>query len=192
MKKLLLITVIISSVIAISVSCKKGANDPFLSIRSRDSRIVGIWKIHGISIDSVITSTSRLNPESYSFFTTYSGDSLKTFSAPTFTKDSVYKEILTINEDGTFTDSISSKKYDKINPVTVYKLRVIKNEWYWTSDKKNKDGIVLQGYATFKVDRLSWKELTLISNRETVNYSNKSLSYGSTVKVAKVLKFKRS
>jgi len=192
MKKLLLITAIISSVFAISISCKKGANDPFFSIRSRDSRIVGIWNIHDISIDSTITSTSRLNPESYSFFTTYSSDSLKILSAPTYTKDSVYKEILTINEDGTFTDSISSKKYDKTNPVTVYKLRVIKNEWYWTTDKKNKDGIVLQGYGTFKLDRLAWKELTLISNRENVNYSNKTLSYGSTIKVSKVLKFKRS
>jgi hypothetical protein len=189
MKKILLITAFLISIIAISISCKKGANDPFFSIRSRDSRIVGIWKIHGISIDSTVTTISSLKDESSTFHTTYSYDSLRIFSAPNGnTRDSVYKEILTINEDGTFTDSISSKK----NGATIFKLRVVKNEWYWTTDKKNKDGIVLQGYGTYKLDRLAWKELILISNRENVNYSNKTLSYGSNVKVTKVLTFKRS
>ena len=189
MKKLLFLSAIITAIVALSVSCRKGPNDPFLSIRSRDSRIVGSWKIKGLAIDSTVAMTSSLKTDDRKYHIDFVNDSLKIFSDPNGnTKDSVYKEILTINEDGSYIDSIVSKK----NGTTLNKLRIVRNEWYWTEAKKKKDGIVLVGYGAFRIDRLAWKELVLTSYRQSVNYTNKELSYGTNSIVNKVLTFKRN
>jgi len=189
MKKILLLLAILSSIVAISVSCKKGPDDPFISLRSRNSRIIGTWKIKYISIDSSVTVSSGLKDKTIKYVTDYELDSVKKFSDDDAgnPKDSIYYEILTINDDGTFVDSISSKK----KGATVFRLRVVKNEWYWTSSKKNKDGIVLVGFATYRVDRLAWKELIFTSYKEMINYTNKTLVYGSNITVNKEIRYKR-
>ena len=190
MRKILIPSVIIIGAITLFFSCKKGANDPFLSLRSRDSRIVGTWVMTYLNIDSAITFSSSLKKEEKHYTTSYPvEDSIKRFSDGIGNnKDSVYKEILVINEDGSYIDSIFSKKKGS----TVTRSRVVRNIWYWINAKKNKDGVVLQGYGTYKIDKLAWKELVLISEKETINYTNKAASSGTDISISRQLTFKRN
>lgn len=55
----LILTTALISLAAITIpSCKRGANDPFLSMRSRDARITGKWKLTGMNHKQVNTSIS--------------------------------------------------------------------------------------------------------------------------------------
>ena len=104
-------------------------------------------------------------------------------------KDSVYYETLVVNEDGTFSDTIKSRKWINATTPTKYTTRVISNNWYWLDSKKNKEGIMLLGYGTFLIDRLAWKELNLIYTKKTIR---KISSNTSTISVVKRINFKRN
>jgi len=190
MKKILLITAVISSIVAISLSCRKGPNDPFFSIRSRESRLVGVWNMNSLYIDSSVVISSSLKVETKSYITQYPVDSAvkKYDDGNGNVRDSVYNENLIINDDGTYSDTIRVHKIGS----TLKKLRVVKNVWYWTSDKKKKDGVVLAGYGSFKIDKLSWKELDFTYNRTAINYSNETNKNGTNTTVTKTLKFRRN
>lgn|ERR1035437_3231652 len=190
MKKILLLT---AAIVAISLSCRKGPNDPFFSIRSRESRLVGVWNMSSLYVDSAITISSTLKVESKSFITSFPVDSgvKKYDDGNGNVRDSIYTEVLVINDDGTYSDTI---KCHKIASATK-KLRVIANQWYWTNDKHKKDGVVLVGYGTFKLDKLSWKEIDLTYNKTNFNYSSyisSTLKNGTNINVTKTLKFNRN
>jgi len=189
MKKLLLITAIISTIVAISMSCRKGSNDPFLSLRSRDTRLIGIWKIKDIVNDSIVLKTTSINATSSPIhYTTGYADSLKHSTRGVDEFDSVYYETLIINEDGTYSDTIKSRKYVKNVAATKFSERVVCNSWYWLDEKKNKEGIMLIGYGIFSVDRLAWKELVFKSTKQNLKQTTSSTT---TITVKKELKFKR-
>lgn len=186
MKKILIITAIISTIASISMSCRKGPNDPFLSLRSRDTRLIGIWKLSNITIDSTVTKKSTLNPIETDYTTkVFYVDSIKkTAKGIENTIDSVYYETLVINEDGTYSDTIKSRKVT----MTKFNKRVVYNNWFWLDEKKNKEGIMLIGFGTFSVDRLAWKEIVLKSTKQTIRENQ---SGETTITVTKELKYKR-
>jgi hypothetical protein len=146
--------------------------------------------MNSLYIDSSVIKSSNLKVDSNSYITQYPVDSaVKKYDDKNGNvKDSVYNEILIINDDGTYSDTIKSHKIG----TTQKKLRIITNEWYWTNDKKKKDGIVLTGYGSFKIDKLSWKELDFTYNRSSLNYSNETSKNGIKTTVTKTLKFKRN
>ena len=189
MKKILFITAIISTIVAISMSCRKGPNDPFLSLRSRDTRLIGIWKIKGITNDSIILKTTSINATSSPLhYTTSFTDSLKHSTRGVDEFDSIYTETLIINEDGTYSDTIKSGKYVKGVVTSKFNKRVVCNSWYWLNEKKNKEGIMLVGYGTFSIDRLAWKELVIKSTKQNIKETTSSKT---TITVKKELRFKR-
>lgn len=101
MKKLKLMLLILGAAAALQ-SCKKGEDDPFLSLRSRKARVAGKWKM---------TSMNSKNTNSYSSYSsvsTFSSDgstysSSNTSGGTTTTNSGTYTSNFEFKKDGTFT-----------------------------------------------------------------------------------------
>ncbi len=155
--------------LAVIPSCKKGENDPFISLRSRDARITGKWKIvnfeeisnfngsihSSILNGSILTETSNGSSSSYSY--------------------SAYWEILA---DGIFkyTSNIDGE------------LSNGSGNWYWLNDTKKKTKIFINDEEIFVVDRLTNNELILkyqYGESDLYNGSNNVSSYALTITLEK-------
>lgn len=168
-----------------------------MSIRSRDSRIVGTWNLTSILSNNKtkVQNGISTNNEPIDVIVTFpeNVDSISAFKIKRTVvvndiKDSVYKEVLVINEDGTYSDTIKCGKLNQKAAIK-YTTRVVSNNWYWLDAKKNKEGIMLIGYGTFSVDRLAWKEIVFTSKEETQKTTG---SNTVTYSVSKELKFGRN
>ena len=113
-------TVLASMVFAMAFtsSCKKGENDPGISLRSRTSRLSGEWTLASSEYKSSHSETNITDPNdnySYSTVTSYDGTTMnKTYSytykgsatgndTTTVSVSSyLYSEKMTINSDGTY------------------------------------------------------------------------------------------
>jgi len=132
--------VLFVSVIAFS-GCKKGDDDPFISLRSRTARLAGDWKLSGMDYTS--TSTSTYSGTSYTTTTkvTYSGTvktSTSTTSGQSNTTTTVYTETLTIEKDGTFSGTVIDD-----GDASTYA-----GNWMWvkknkSQDLKNKEAVIM-------------------------------------------------
>lgn len=106
-------------------SCKKGANDPSISLRSRDARIEGKWtmkKLEGKVSESLNSSVVT----SYSNIVTIANDGSKQaltleqtltsitskLTTRSFTKNQTYSLVLEIKKDQTFVATITSSNTD--------------------------------------------------------------------------------
>jgi hypothetical protein len=134
--------------------CKKGEDDPFISLKSRDARITAKWKLtkaEGTSTNTfagtTYTTTSNFNGTVYTI--TYSSGDVDSYSY------ALEMEILkggemtsTETEDGEITTS--------------------KDVWFWTNNTSDKTGLYLGGLdeVIFNVQGLSSKELILNINNE--------------------------
>jgi hypothetical protein len=156
-------------------ACKKGDNDPALSLRSRSARVVGDWKLHS---------------GTYSFSQPFSADLNDTYTDSQVIRDSagikVYHAFtwdISFENDGTYT---SVKK--ETAPGGVMETETVKGTWHFTlknkiDDAKNKEGLILtttdyalssgaalSTYETvypvfgeiWKLDRLSHHEFTIM------------------------------
>jgi hypothetical protein len=94
-KTLLLLLVFTASFTIIA--CKKGANDPTLSCKSRTARLKGEWKLTGGEITS--TTGTNVTIETYdgaTVATTYNGSSAVSI---------VYTDLIKFDKNGTYTRS---------------------------------------------------------------------------------------
>ncbi len=113
--------------------CKKGPNDPFMSIHTRKARVVGDWKI---SAGSGSDQTGSQTPTTWTYDgTTYSSTSGSTTTTSnltitmSFVKDGTYKSVTTTTATG-FSDAVTET-----------------GTWNFTGkvgDDKNKDHIVMK------------------------------------------------
>lgn len=104
----------------IITNCKKGENDPFLSLKSRKSRLTGEWELK----EGKITETSGGSTTTY----TYNGTQQTVSSSlGSFTFD--YTEKITFEKD---------RSYEKVT-VDDGDTETIKGEWYWIGKNKNLD-----------------------------------------------------
>lgn len=135
-------------------ACKKGENDPFLSLKSRNARIVGEWEL-------VSSQANRLQ----TFF--FEGITTTTETSTVFengqeiitgeqTDTNYYELSLTLNKDGSM--NVLTKSAEETTGESGY--------WYWSNDSKKKSGIVFFE-NDFHIDRLTDEELILHSNIET-------------------------
>lgn len=111
-------------------SCKKGENDPFLSLSSRKARISGEWKLNAGELSQISTGTGF----SFTFTETYTSS---TYTNP-LGITTPYSETLTIDKNGTYEVTIM----DDGDTYT------IKGVWFFAGkvkdlDLKNKEAIVM-------------------------------------------------
>jgi len=131
--KLLLLLVII---IVIIPSCKKGDNDPFLSLRSRKARITGNWElITGTTIYTFNDTTESVTYYENKVDVVYSTTDAGTIASGTYS----YTEKWNINKDYTF--KITQNFFDYRKEISGY--------WsFYNKDKnlelKNKEAIIFR------------------------------------------------
>jgi hypothetical protein len=130
-KRLIYFTFAISVIIGGTAiaSCKKGENDPFLSLRSRRARITGEWKLK----EGVETSQSNFGGTQESETINYTETTITTNGTSVS-----YTETLSIKEDGTFSMAVTENG----------ESFTISGNWFFAGkikdlDLKNKEAIIL-------------------------------------------------
>lgn len=117
MKKVKIALLMLIAVVFILPSCKKGANDPFLSLSSRKARLTGEWTLkEGQRVETTSTGTTTY---------TYNGSQV-TVTDQYGTSTDTYTEKLTINKDGSFVYEMTQGSYN-------YK---IEGGWYFGGSNK--------------------------------------------------------
>lgn len=172
-------------------ACKKGENDPFLSLRSRKARVAGEWTVTKISS----TQTNVSNGTTDVMVISYDGQSYhETVTSTTggvsqtSSSTSTVSLKLTLEKDGTYTETY----------VENGDTQVIKGTWIFLAkskenDLKNKEAILLTETShesnsgsnvqtgldgqTFVIDQLKNKEMVWTS---TSSYTSNDGSSGSS------------
>lgn len=131
-------------ILAGSFSCKKGENDPFLSLSSRKARVVGDWIVTHEDVTSTDISS---NGTTVNVTSVYENDTLirstvtKMGNATTTQNDTIgYSYTLSIYKDGTYTQQVVNA--NQLDIVT------IKGTWIFVkkskiNNLKNKEAILL-------------------------------------------------
>lgn len=140
MKNLFIISIL---VLSLTQSCKRGENDPFISLKSRDGRITGTWNLVNLEISEVDNgSTTTI---------TYDGTTL-TINEDGNVDSYLYSHEMTIEKDGTY-------ERELYNDGDTYKNT---GHWWWLHDKQKKTRIAFDDDGnSFYIDQLKNKELIL-------------------------------
>ncbi len=138
-------------------SCKKGANDPSFSFKSRDARITADWNLSSMSKSNVVVQDN--GQISYTSKTTYvfDGTTMTETSNIGFgdqTESYPYSYEIAINDDGTYNET-EINDGDKTE-ITDY--------WFWANADKKKIAISFSGKGTYLIDRLAKDELVLMQS----------------------------
>lgn len=169
MKKILIAVIAIATL----VGCKKGENDPALSFRSRDARIVGEWKVSNMNEES---STQDGTPVTTSRSTTDKFDGSKKsrtvvingVTQPPNPDNNTYDVQLNILKDGTleYTEKVTA-------PNGIVSTYITQGTWNWLDSKKNKSTVLLSFSGgtlngdIYDIDQLKNKEMIFKSESET-------------------------
>lgn len=170
-KSLFLGIVMISATAFIFSGCKKGEEDPFFTIHSRDARMSQPWVLKGINGSIVVTTgDSTVNTEY-----TYDGTNLYvTTGAHTDSYAYTYK--MNIMDDGqVFSQETSTELIEGANEASSSNT----GYWYWGNDVKNKTSVnldltgIFADYLNYDIPRLAWNDMTL-SILASDNYTDPS------------------
>jgi len=142
-KNLLFLALAVIASSTLLSSCKKGENDPFLSLKSRDARITALWKL--------TSAESSVNNDGSIFTTNFDGSIMTNYYPGGFTDNYSYSLTIEIKKDGTY-QSIETNDGD---------IETIDGKWYWVNSAKNKTSVNLDNLGTFEVNGLRSKELIL-------------------------------
>jgi hypothetical protein len=141
MKKVLSLSMAIVLIAVLFSSCKKGENDPFLSLKSRTSRLSREWKMSSADMTTTYTTSSYTSTTTTSFDgTTITQTSVYTVGGSSSSNTTTYtfSNEVEFAKDGTFTETIIDDGDSETNS----------GIWSWVYgnediDLKNKEAIVL-------------------------------------------------
>jgi hypothetical protein len=149
-------------------SCKKGEEDPFMSLKSRDARITGTWELSVSSSESKSSSTyDGTTTETTSSSIYADGRRISTYGGSVDT--TFYTMTMDINKDGTTLTKYNSE----------FEKEEESGNWWWSNDTKKKTGIVFDG-STYDIERLAKDELILIDNSESSGTHEDGSSHASS------------
>lgn len=157
MKNTILILAIIMVAGVTLNSCKKGDNDPFLSLASRDARITEVWKL--TDYEKTTTNLTTFGEVSYENTTTY------TYDGSIITKVKINPQGNATTETYSFSYNVDIQKNGTYTSTTIDKgeSNKITSNWWWTNSQNNKTGIILENDGNYIIDRLAKTELILTS-----------------------------
>jgi hypothetical protein len=181
MKKLKIALLVVLAATFILPSCKKGENDPFISLKSRDARITAKWKltkIEGTESDiqtqgAYTTNESKTVSYNGSTETSTTVTTMTGFPTDTQTATSIYTFELTLDKLGVAT-------YSSTFPPNSYTGN---GSWTWGSNSKNKDVLTIElngtggsmFSGTYDIDQLKSSELLLkMKTEESTTSTNAS------------------
>lgn len=160
-------------------SCKKGENDPFLSLKTRDARITGEWEL-------------TYSNQTYTYTEAYMGDTYveseeflfengqaQEMGSYTLTQNGVLQS-QEYNEDPyNYSEKMNIEKNGicSFNTDSDGSLYSNKGDWKWFDTSKKKTMIVIQGMI-YTIDRLTNKELVLLAEEfESSKYTEDGEEY---------------
>lgn len=123
--KLLILIVLVSLSIVLS-SCKKGENDPGLSLRSRTARLAGKWTIAKGELKETyddVTETTIINGTNYTFNSGRGANEV----------NGTFVGTVEFEKGGAFTDTRTITVNGQANTTTV------KGNWSWVAKNKEQD-----------------------------------------------------
>jgi len=170
------IAITIFSVLIVSFlasSCKKGENDPFLSLKTRNNRLKGNWELVKLE------ENRERYTEGYQLGMPYTYEKLSTRTIENGIEDYASTALyLFEGEEPTSIDCTLvinrhlERDFQKNGIFT--QLSIIEEDtsiayidWYWLDQEKKKTGLVIDGIL-FQVDRLAKDELILKRDVETI------------------------
>ncbi|TNE72462.1 MAG: hypothetical protein EP333_07595 [Bacteroidetes bacterium] len=153
--------------ISFLAACKKGENDPFLSLKSRNSRITGTWKLTSQTTSETYVESFNGSSTTDVFSTTYDGTTLYVNDGGSSNSTS-YSQTIEINKDGTY-------KMTRIEDGSTYQNN---GNWWWIDSKKKKVRIAFDDdWGSLYIDRLTNKEMVLTIDE---SYSSSESGYSSS------------
>lgn len=156
MKKIALAIATIALVGGSMTSCKKGENDPFLSLRSRKARLTGTWTISA----GEMTTTTSFGGTSATQTTTYTATDRTVVAGGITTVYTVAENSVTIESDGTYattnTETLSTVDGTSVPGTTAVTVTGAGNWAFMGKNKdaevKNKEAIILNATAAGQQD----------------------------------------
>ncbi len=174
--------------IASVTACKKGENDPALSLKSRKGRLAGDWKLSSGDQTSSTTFSGTTNTTTYSFDgtnrTVTAGGAANTTpytEEMTFEKDGSYK--LAVVDDGNTTTQEGywqfmgkSKEADikGKEAITMTVTKIVD-----ASGTTTVEGKTLWQASTVRFDKLSSKEIVVVIDTKTTSTGYSSTTTGT-------------
>ena len=143
--KLFTLAIVVFAMTFTTSSCKKGENDPGISLRSRTARLSGEWTLAEFDYTSTSKSSGKdWNDDTYTRSSTstskfdgttrtYTSTSVYNGETSTYSDIIMYSETITIESDGTF----------KIKTVTTddgdVSTRTTEGDWIWLKGNDEKE-----------------------------------------------------
>ena len=143
-------------------SCKKGENDPFLSLLSRDARITGTWELEEFETVESIYSTDDYYQQNRTTVTTFDGtiaSNTTTYENSSNINSYSFAQEIVIDKNGNFFSANTEDGY----------FIETSGKWWWKDSNKDKQGIEFSLFffdydienANFVIDKLSSDEMIL-------------------------------
>ena len=155
MKTQLQTTILFSLILLLIVGgCRRGEDDPRISLRSRDGRLTGTWELESATGSIVEVSNDTGVPVTMSSTITYSGGQWRQ-SGNGFSVSYNYTERLSLEEDQSYLVVASRDNTEDR----------LEGYWSWENGRKNKTGLTLHRQDAppvfSEIVRLSASELVL-------------------------------
>lgn len=163
------------SVFIFLISCRKYEENPLISLRTKNSRLIGNWELQESEIQQSCITDSRnivatINAK-------FDGDSL-TIISDSIIKKFAFEMNLNFNEDLVILERTEIEfeyfQYQRI-PVSTSRIEISTNSWEWYDGTSHKeiiymDKLLFDLYSQqffYKIVKLTNKELILECNSET-------------------------
>lgn len=168
MKKLILFSLIACMGALTFTGCKKGTEDPFITIKSRDGRLTHKWKLKSITGTEVDVTVFGSSTTTETTTTSYDGTTL---TESTVTVSGSMSNTSNSTTTGTF--EITFDKNGKQSYTVTYTsgstttTKTAEGEWFWLNTNKNRDHISIEADGTilmsgvYYIERLAGKEMIL-------------------------------
>ncbi len=159
MKKIVTLAMVVLVATSALIGCKKGANDPFLSLKSRKARLKGDWKLVQVEGKGVGTNGAVT--------TVFYDGTLWTETTNGSSNSYLYEKTITFDKKGTFKfetkSTYSENKFDQT---------VVEGKWAFIG--KNKDASLKNKEA------ITFAGVKWISSGQTEDTMGNIVTYNST------------
>lgn len=174
MKKVLLLTGFAVTLFVVQ-SCKKGADDPFLSLKTRDARIAGEWILKSQELTESSTLSYDGISETESTNSKYDGAIVTETYVSGGETDIItysYTQKIEIFKDGSY----------KLVETADGSMSETSGSWWWLNDSKKKTRIAFDDdYGSFEIQMLKSNEMTWVFSQEST-YNSSGISQTSVFK----------
>ncbi len=213
MKKALFSILAVAVVATSLTSCKKGENDPALSLKSRKGRLAGTWTVSAMDWTDTDVSGGTTTTVTNTYENNQRVEVTTIGTAPAVTNKYDLTETMTIEKDGSFTWSSTEKWVESQGtPITTAPEQKIEAKGSWafngkskTVEQKNKESFSIfptsvtytalttatttyTGWTdatTWVIDQLKSKELIIKKDETTTDSSGDTETITGTVTYTK-------